>query len=1067
MICRFSTMLKRFPKILLVLLITSISISSRAQTVDTAITGIVTDSSGAVIPGATVAVTSVTTGTKKEARTSSGGDYILNYLIPGSYDVTVTANGFGASTENGILLQVNQTARVNVSLRVGSATQTVSVESGSQPLLQSEDSSLGVVVGTESAQNLPLNGRKFDDLAVLTPGVTVTEPDNHSSTTNGGSINAYGSQAVWAQVNVDGVTMVNNRHAYINVYPSIDAIQEFKVLTGNAEAEYGGGAGTVTNIQLKSGSNAFHGDVFEFVRNTDLDARNYFLVRPVPQQVLKQNQFGATAGGPIVKDRTFFFVSYEGLRSVEQSAGLTEVLTSDEKNGDFSALCSSFTGGICDPGAGTQLISPYSGDPYSNNQVPVDTVAQSIAQNYMPAPNTNQNGENYAYVTGGNESVNQYIGRIDHRINDRNQLALHFVYAHRNFPSVDPNPNFTYKGTYPIYNSGLQYVHTFSPKMVNELRLGVDLEHVKQLSTLANTSFTAASIGIQGFTVNGAPLPPQDEGFPIISSSDLIGMGNGIAASNLDDSRTYQGVDNLTWVRGKHTLIFGADIRRTQDDATTDNTPYGQLNFSGAETGFDGADFILGVPSFVITPEGVPLTLARQWRDSFYVQDNWKASNRLTLNLGLRYDLWVPPHDDLDTSRTLDFSTSPPSIVPLADPIWKITYKDFSPRVGFAYSFRNQTVLRGGYGITYFGGQFDNINILQLNPPADPSFTLNNGTVPSNPPLATIEQPVPPELAAANANVASLPANDRHPDLYLQTWNLTLSQQFGANVLDISYVGVKGTHQDTSDYGYNSGPPQPSSGSVQADRPYPTFGQIRLIDFEGASMYNGLNVHFEHPFSHNLELTAAYSWSHLIDNQGGDINSASSDVQIPASKEWANGLTDQRNYLTVAFVAQMPKFTGGDGAARAIVNGWGLNGIFQYISGSPIWINQAEDGENNGNPNERPDLTGQPIKLAPGSRTIGEWFNTDAFTQAVAHYGSTPRNPISGVAINPLTLALTRTFPMPVEGQHLEFRAEAFNALNHPQFASPGASYGSGNFGQITSTVSDNRDLQLVLKYIF
>ena len=1030
------------------------TVAASAQTLDTVIEGTVTDSSRAVVPGATVIVASTATGISKKAVTTSTGEYSVAYLTPGNYDVTVSAPQFSSSQQRGIVLQINQQATVNFVLQVAGEQQVVQVKA-TQPLLQTQDSSLGVVVGTESAQNLPLNGRKFDDLAILTPGVTVSEPDNHSSTTNGGSINAYGAQVVWSQVNVDGVTMVNNRHAYINVYPSMDAIQEFKVLTGDAEAEYGGGAGTITNIQLKTGSNALHGDLFEFLRNTAMDARNYFLVAPVPEQVLKQNQFGATLGGPIIKDRTFYFLSYEGLRSVEQSAGLTNVLTTAEENGDFSALL-----------PGTQLVSPYTGLPYPNNQIPVDAVAQNIARNYMPLPNTSQNGLNYAFVTGGDETVNQYIGRIDHKINDTNQLAFHFIYAFRNFPSADPNPYFTYKGTYPIYNTGLQYVHTFSPKLVNELRLGTDLEHVKQLSTLANTSFTAASVGINGFTVNGEPLPPPDEGFPIISSSDLIGMGSGTAASNLDDSRTYQVVDNVTWVRGMHTLIFGADIRHNQDDATTDNTPYGQINFSGSETGYDGADFILGIPSNIITPEGVPLTMARQWRDAFYIQDNWKATTKLTLNLGLRYDLWVPPHDDLNTSRTLDFSTSPPSIVDLSDPIWKITHKDFAPRVGLAYSLPHQFVVRSGYGITFFGGQFDNINILQLNPPADPSFSLSNGTVPSNPPTATIENPVSPALAAANANVATLPANDKHPDLYLQTWNLTLSKQFWSNVIDISYVGVKGTHQDTSDYNYNSGPPQPASGSVQADRPYPTFGQIRLIDFGGASMYNGLNVHFEHRISHNLELTGSYAWSHLLDNQGGDINGASSDTQIPGSKEWASGLTDQRNYLTIAFVAQAPTISGGIGLERAVLNGWGVNGIYQYISGSPMWISQAEDGENNGNSNERPDLVpGQPLHLS--QRTIAEWFNTAAFTEAVGHYGSTPRNPLSGVKNDPLTLAVTKTFAMPFEGQHLEFRVEAFNVLNHPQFSSPGANYGSSSFGQITSTNSDNRDLQLVLKYNF
>ncbi len=1039
---------------LLFLAFVVICVPCLGQTVDTAIVGTVRDSAGASISGATLTVTSLATGIQKKAVTTASGEYSITYLIPGTYNVTIVASGFTSNQRTGVTVQLNSQTRIDAIMQVGRTSQTVEV-TAAQPLLQNESSSLGVVVGTVSAEKLPLNGRKFNDLAILTPGVTVTNPDNHSSTTDGGSINAYGSQVVWSQVNIDGVTMVNNRHAYVNAYPSVDAIQEFNVFTSNYEAEYGGNAGTITNIQLKSGTNAFHGDAFEFLRNTAMDARNYFINSPAPQQVLKQNQFGVTLGGPIIKDRTFFFFSYEGLRSVEQSAGLTSVLTPAEKNGDFSSLL-----------PGIQLVSPYTGLPYPGNKIPVDPVAQNIAETYMPLPNTNQHGSNYAYVTGGDESVNQYIAHIDHRINGTNQLGVHFLYAFRNFPSTDPNPNFSYTGTYPIYNAGLQYLHTFSPNLINELRLGIDLEHVKQLSTLANTGFTAASIGINGFTLNGAPIPSPDEGFPVLSSSDLISMGSGTAASNLDDSRTYQAVDNVTWIRGRHTLIFGTDIRFHFDNATTDNTPYGQINFSGSETGYDGADFILGVPSEVITPEGVPLTKARQWRDFFYLQDNWKATPHLTLNMGLRYALWLPPHNELDTSRTLDWSTSPPSIVPLPDPLWHITHKDFAPRLGFAYSLPEQAVLRGGYAITWFGGQFDHINILQLNPPADPSFSLSNGTVPSNPPTSTLQNPVSPSITPANANVVSLPQDGDHPDMYLQTWNLTLSKQFQSNVLDISYVGVKGTHEPTSDTNFNVGPPQPASGSVQANRPFPIYGRIRLLNLGGLSNYNGLNVHFEHRLTNGLNLTAAYSWGHLLQNYGADVNAGGKQTQRPNEWEWASGSNDIRNNLTVAFVWQLPGYKGGNSLQRAVLSDWGVNGIFQYISGSPLWITQGRDGEHNGSLWQRPDLVpGQSLTLH--DRSVGEWFNTAAFTEADGHYGSTPRNPLSGPSNNPLTLAVIKTFPIPFKGQSLNFRVEAFNVLNHPQFSPPGTDQSSSTFGQLTSTSIDNRDLQVALKYIF
>jgi len=1047
-----------------VFLFLAICMPLAAQTVDTAIQGTVTDASGAVVPGATVSVTAAATGAEKHATTGSAGDYNLNYLIPGTYDVKITAPGFSTSEQKGIVLQVNQRAKVDVALQAGGGNQVVSVVASTQPLLQSSDASLGVVIGPQNAENLPLNGRKFDDLAVLTPGVTVSDPDNHSSSTAGSSINAYGSQVTWAQTNIDGVSMVNNRHAYVNIFPSIDAIQEFNVLTGNYGAEYGGGAGTITNIQLKSGTNRWHGDLFEFVRNTAMDARNYFRIAPLPKQVLKQNQFGATLGGPIFRDKTFFFVSYEGIRSVEQTASLTSVLTAAQRNGDFSTTT-------------TKLRNPYMLGPgnttvfYPNNQIPVNPVSQSIVNTYMPLPNTNQNGQNYSGFTSGNETVNQYIARIDHKLTDKDQLTIHYIFANRNFPTAALDPLFTFTGTYPAYNAGLQYIHTFSPSLVNELRLGADLEHVQQLSTRTNTSFTAASIGINGFVMpGGAPWPPSEQGFPTISISSVVGMGDSTAASNLDDSRTYQIVDNLTWIRGRHTLIFGADLRHAQDNATTNNTPFGQLSFSGSMTGNASADFMLGPTSSVITPEGVPLTMARQWRTGLYVQDDWKASSKLTVNLGLRYDLWAPPHNLLDTSRTLNFATNPPTIVPLPDPLWKITHKDFSPRLGFAYSLPHQIVVRGAYGISFYGGQFDNINILQLNPPADPSFSINNPTGPTpsnmlNPaPSSTIDHPVSPSLTPANANVATLPANDQHPDLYLQTYNLTISKQFWNNVLDISYVGVKGTHQDTSFGNFNSGPPQ-ASGTAQADRPYQTFGTIRLVDFNAASRYNGMQVHFQHRFSHGLEFTTAYSWSHILDNGGADINASGSTSQMPFGREWATGSTDQRNALTVAFVYSLPKLHGGNAAVRSIVNGWGINSIFQYTSGTAINIKQSQDGENNANGNERPDLTGQP--LASSNRSIAQWFNTAAFTEAFGHYGSTPRNAWTGHYRNPLTLAIKRTFNLPFEGQHIDFRLEAFNALNHPQFGNPNTSQGSSSFGKITSTSIDNRELQLALKYIF
>ena len=1068
--------MRRFSSVLLSLTLLILCMPMHAQTVDTAIVGTVTDHSGAVIPGAKVTVTSVSTGIAKSAVTSATGEYTVNYLPPGSYNVAVTANGFTTTQQQGIVLQLAQQARVNFQLQVGAATEQVTVQ-GAPPLLQTEASSLGNVVGEDQVQNLPLNGRKFEDLAILTPGTTAYSPDNHTSTEDGASVQSYSEQLEWGQTNVDGVTMIGNRHAYVNLYPSTDAIQEFEVISANAEAQNVGAAGDITNIQLKSGTNNYHGDVFEYFRNTALDARNYFIPAPAPKQVYRQNQFGGTVGGPIIPNRTFFFLSYEGIRSNEETAGLTQVLTPQEENGDFSALL-----------PGTQLVSPFTGQPYLNNQIPVDPVAQQIVKKYMPLPNTNQGGFNYAFFTGGYQDTNQVIARIDHHLNANDQLTVHFMYASRTNFISEGNPNFNDNATLPIYNAGLQYVHTASPKLINELRLGIDFENQKLLTTYANTNFTPASIGINGFVQpNGQPWPPSEQGFPNLTSNELIGVGSDFGVG-LDQGKTYQLVDNVTWTHGAHTVIFGGDVRRVQDNADTSNTPYGVINFNGSETannspnapanegGFDGADLMLGIPAQVITPEGIPLTNAHQWRMFFYIQHNWKVTRNLTLNTGLNYSLYPAPTDSLNTSETINWNVNPIELVPLANysPIWHITGKDFGPRLGFAYSLPHQMVVRGGYGISYYAGQFDNINILQLNPPDDPSFSLFNGNcgycTPANAPTSTLQNPVSPSLSASVANIVSIPPGRQHPDLYLQTWNLTFSKQFWNNVIDVSYVGVKGTKEDTSLLNYNVGPPQPPGGNVQANRPYPAYGQMRVLDNHGASIYEGFLVHFQHRLSRGLDLTASYALSSLQDDIGGGTNQQRNETQYAFAKVWANGLTQQRNNLTIAVLYDLPKLNDDRNAvARSLLNGWAVAGIFQYYSGSPQFVYQSADGQNNGNNFEYPDLVpGQPNGVH--NRSINEWFNTARFTEAIGHYGNAPRNPSWVVAPsnNPLGLELKRIFAMPfAESQKLSLQVQAFNAFNHPQFGVPNANASSSSFGTITSTTLDNREFQFVAKYFF
>lgn len=1035
-----------------------------AQTVDTAILGTVSDSGGAVVPKVAVTITQSTTGVSHATVSSDGGTYEVRYLVPGDYTVEVRANGFRSERRTGILIEIGQQARIDFTLQVGDVQQTVEVNT-TTPLLQTESATIAGVVGSDRIESLPINGRRFEDLAVLTPGVQVYNPDLHSSSTDGAEIGGNGGRLIWGQVNVDGITMVNNRHNYVNLFPSIDAIEEFKVQTGNYSAEYGGNAGTNVNIQIKSGSNKFHGNLFEYIRNEALDARNYFAPAPAPKNILKQNQFGATFGGPLVHDKTFFFASYEGIRSINESPSTGIVLTAAQRAGDFSATS-------------TPIIDPVTGAPFAGNIIPsgrINPVSQSIIDQYMPLPNLQSadpsDPTNYAGSSGGNLTVHQAIVRVDQYFSARDQVFAHYIYAHRDFPVRDLNPNFTFTGNYPIHNVQAQYVHVFSPTFINEFRGGFDFENVAQLSTRTNTGFTIESLGITGLKVggpSGRPLRADEQGFPILDISGYIGIGDDFAASNLDNSKTIQFVDNVTLIRGKHTIKLGGDVRKLLDDATTNNWPFSNMSFSGDLSGDSAADFMLGDPRTVLTPEGVPITKAREWRFAFYAQDDWKITPRLTLNLGLRYDLFNPPKDINGATHLLLFQPNgaPPQFSDAPDPLWKISHRDFGPRVGFAYSATPSTVVRGGYGIFYFGGQFDNINILQLNPPTAGSLTITNQVLNV---VSTIDNPMPLSANPTNTiNAVTLPPGNRHPDTYVQNWNLQVARQFGGNdVLEVGYVGNKGTHVDTSFKNWNQ--PDPGPGDIQSRRPYPTLSRIRMQDYYSNTAYHSLQTRFEHRFSKGLSFTAAYTYSHLIDDSGTTTNDGGCLCQNPRDRtaERASSIFDQRHLLVLGYVWELPFAKNLKGPASTVLSGWSFQGIVTFASGNPFDVLQSTDGQNNDGLWERPNLVpGQ--KLTVANKRPDNWFNTAAFTESVFEYGNSPRDPIVGPGKHVFDLSLGKSFRMPYNEQHtLQFRAEFFNAFNTPQFANPDSSLGDGEFGRVTNTSTPNRELQFGLKYRF
>jgi outer membrane receptor protein involved in Fe transport len=1033
------------------------------QTLDTGILGSVTDPGGAVITGAAVTITQPATGLSRSVTTGPDGAYEVRYLTPGEYTIEVKAQGFRSERRTGIVLQISQLARIDFGLQVGQVQETVEVNA-TAPILQTENAVIGEVVATERIVNLPLNGRNFLQLSTLTPGVVVREESNAERT----RVLANGSRDIWMQVNIGGITAVNNRANFVNFYPSVDAIQEFKVQSANYSAEYGGNAGANINMQLRSGTNSLHGTVFDFLRNDNLDARGYFRPEPLPKDVLRRNQFGGVFSGPIFRDKTFFMASYEGMRSAIERAGTAVVLTPEMRRGDFSAV----------PGT---ITDPLTGAPFPGNVIPVNRlnpVSVDLINQYMPLPNVG-GAVNFAGVTTNIVNIDQGIARVDHSFGQHDQVFFHYIYSARNFPNTELNPNFFYNATFPNESLAAQHIHTFGPRLVNELRFGWHRGDIRKFSVRQNTDFRIEQLGIMGLRVggpDGRPLRADEQGFPILNIEGFLGMGDSQASSNLDNSRTYQLVENLSYLRGAHSMKMGVDVRRHLDDATTNNWPFGNMAFTRDIAGNGAAAYLLGYPRTVLTPEGVPISKVRQWRYGLYFQDDWKVSSKLTLNLGVRYDLFTIPKEVNGISRTLRFDLNPAGPVLYPDPnqnaddLWLNEYDYVSPRFGLAYRFNNRTVFRGGYGIFYTAAQFDNVNILQLNPPAGGSLTVTNNALN---PIATIQNPVPRELYPENPifNVVTLPPDRKRRNAYIQNWNAQVSREITSNdALEVGWVGSKGTFVDTSLNHFNN--PAPSLiPFTQARRPYPQFGRIRMMVADGNTLFHSLQARYEHRFSHGLSLTGAYTWGHLIDDTAQTINRGGCGCQDPRNRgraERADSTDDIRHRLVLGYVWEIPWGKGLSAAPRAVLGGWQLGGILTLQSGSPFNVTQSGDSQNvEFSGWSRPHMAaGVDAKLSDPDPAL--WFNPNAFVRSVGEYGTAPRNPLVGPGVSTFDLSGTKNFRMPWSETHeLMFRAEFFNAFNTPQFGQPGGTLGTGTFGRVTSTRLDNRQIQLALKYSF
>jgi hypothetical protein len=1103
-----------------------------AQVSTGTITGYVHDATDAVIIGAKVSIVNTETGERRETLTNERGEFNAPYLRRGTYSITVGMGGFRSQTFTDITLAVDQTVRLPVTLQPGAVEQSIEVTAVA-PLVDSATSSLGQVIDNKKIVDLPLNGRNAFALGLLS---------GFSTPVRGVSSNlpfvAGGGRWQNNDVLLDGID--NNTMATsggigvsgINYIPSVDAVAEFKVKTNNYSAEFGRSAGTIVSATTKSGTNQLRGSVWEFLRNEKLDANNFFSnASRTPRQPFKQNQFGFTLGGPIVipkiydgHNKTFFFADYEGLRrATSASSSLRDIPPMAFRTGDFSGS----TLRIYDPrarvrGANGVVTSTL----FPNNQIPSSLLHSGAVETLklLPQPNVgppNAAAANYLYVASQPFDSNQYDIRADHQFSSNNTLFGRYSRGLQTRVSPGNFPGFIGGGTNSINNSIHAIVddtHVFSPNVVNEARVGYSRHN-------GSIESRGISEGVEFANKNGIALYPfAVQLFPTITlspsgltsgSQSFTSLGGG--APNLNIENTFQFSDNLTWNKGSHAFKMGADLRRRRFDDIFGGgeTVFGSIFSSSANDAGSGsplADFLMGFPAQLT---GTQLPDWARLRDIYagaYFQDDWKVNSRLTLNLGVRYELFTQPVDARDRGSLFDARTGT-LVVPGQSGFTRAIVDghklNLAPRFGFAYAATQRWTIRGGTGI-FFGPRSPNqqTTLFGSNPPNAPTVITPSVSASSTvtPPI-TFSTPI--QLGPTSADLSTFTpsnplgllirtadfTNSRPAKIY--QWNLGIQYQLTRDlVVEAAYAGSRGNRLTTRVNLNQIGWDRAMAGfTTQADRMFPNVGnQVVMDSAMGNNFYNGLNLRAEKRMSAGLNFLVNYTWSKNLESGSGG-NSAmqqNGGTTNPLDswnlrKEKSISAMDLPHVFVTSAGFELPFGKGKPWAnqnviARSLLGGWQLNGIFTRQSGFPTDIRSGLVAAANQlfATFNVPDAVAGTSMYLPDGGPDG-WFNAAAFTQPgrvnnargtpLTLFGNLARRAGRGPGTTNLDFSVFRNFAIR-ERINVQFRAEAFNLSNTPAFflpsaASPALTIGNANFGKLTASSATGRQLQFGLKLLF
>jgi len=1077
-----------------------------AQSGTAELNGTVTDSTGASVSGATVTITNPAIGFSRVLKTSNGGVYSAPALNPGAYTIKVEMQGFQSQSRTGVELQVGQAPSINVILTVGNVAEVIEVTGGA-PVLETESTSVGTVIENKRIIELPLNGRNYLQLASLIPGATTNGPaSSQGQQRMGGARNSFALNVAGQRVHFNHYALdgMENTDPNFNTYlflPSIDALQEFKVESGVFGAEYGRGIAQV-NVTTKSGTNQFHGVAFEFLRNSYFDARNFFARVNPP---FKRNQFGGTISGPVVipklfngKDKLFFMFNYEGLRERRALTQNSTLPDARYRSGNFGFLNKA----IRDP------LNP--GQTFPNGVIPesrISPTSRKVLNEFYPIPNQAGGGalgiaNNYLNDEGRRTDGNQFTTRADWT-GTQNQTYF-FRFSQTKEPQYIPSAIFNQGNNADILGQQGVIGHTMviGSNKVNEFKFGMNYFNSKNSQQNAGVRNVVGELGLQGVSQD-----PLFWGIPVFQISGFGNVGECNDCPFVNWNTTFQWTDNFSWTKGKHSMKIGGEYRRLRYNQIGAVVPRGRFSWNGQYTGEPMADMLLGVMSGTEGQVGAPIANFRNNYMSLYFQDAWKVSQKLTLNLGLRWEYESPFMDKHDAIVNVDFkwdNSVEPTFVRAgtgdvnegnpafpAPPTWRLVRdgrfgrgaarpdrNDLGPRAGIAYQLNSNTVLRAGGGIYYVRDIGNAVFDIVRNIP----FTIRQAeTADTRAPNLTWNR----LFTQAGAPSFLLINQFGERTSYVAQWQMAIQRQLTKDMsLEVTYMGSAGIKLRRL-ASYNL--PQPRPGNPNDNRAFPKFnGAFQNMYAAAHSNYHSLQARLQHRFSHGFTLLSSYAYSKSIDN-GSGVRTTDGDPLTPMDPDrslWRDrGLSafDFRHRLTNSFLFELPfgkgrKYGISNSAANAVLGGWQMGGILTFQSGFPFSAFCGPGNIQNGAGGWcAPDaISGQNGNDGP--KTVEKYFNTGAFVDRLGQnaaaitdfrFGTNGRNTLIGPGIIGLDASVNKAFAWSEGRQKVDLRGEFFNLPNHANFSQPGSTLRTANFGVIGSTRIDSRQIQVALRYSF